>query len=221
MKINRLYKIFFLLTLILTSCSSHVEKSEPIDVLQIERIVSDYIYPAKVSVRAPGSILINLKTPLHEIYYESKLGVLRDKIILLVQNNLTNIDSLFINFDVKESKGELMLEYFTKEQIKGIIHFNQTNKMYSDFNDRIFRNFDGNKLHSFSLYLKVLKKMYPKEVVQDDYILLLYDYIDERQGVTNGNKAENILKELKRVIVEGKEWKDFDERDIDYFLNYR
>ena len=213
--------LLLLTSVIFCSCSDSQDKqseSKNIDFASFEKILSDTIYPIKASLQRKG-LFLNIQVPVQEIYYQNKMNVTCEKIILMSKEKLQNFDTLWINFDVKEAKGEKMIQYYPKERFSFVIDLYTKNKMYRDFNHYIFKNFDGEKLSSFSMYLKVLKKGVDARV-SDDYIQVLYGYIDERQGNIQGTFNTEVLKTLKKVIIDGKEWPDFNPADVDYFLNY-
>jgi hypothetical protein len=65
--------------------------------------------------------------------------------------------------------------------------------------------------------------MYPESIKSFDYVQLVYNYLDEKQGRGNSKTkfSKEMLEELKRFLLETKDWKEFNEEDINYFLNYK
>ncbi len=210
--------LLFLINCSDNSINPKLTTTDDVDLKEIEKTITDSLYPVKVTKKGNG-ILLNMQTPMPEIYYESKLSIIFEKVVLLTKTKINDFDTLWINFDVKESNGEQMIRFYDKKTFLGVIEFNSKNKMYCDFNAYILKHLDGEKLAHLSKYLKILKHV--DSTVPTDYIVLLNDYIDERHGYTKGTHAADILTALKKVIVDGKEWPNFSLKDVDYFLLYK
>jgi hypothetical protein len=186
----------------------------------LEKLINDSVYPATIK-HERNKITVNLKTPVTEIYFESRMVVTCERIVLLLKNEVPKIDSLLINFEVPEAKGEPNIRFYDQRTMTGVIQFNETNKMYHDFNSYIFKNLNGSKLEQFTIYLKVLKSVEPKSVPTVDYIETLYNYIDETQNKSKGDTTKKVIEALKKLIVDTQEWKGYNPTDVDYFLNYK
>ena len=223
---KKLFKLF-VLNLIFVSCTETVVKeiNSPKETAAIDTIskrINDNLFPISNFLHKGSLFKIELTLPISEIYYENKLNIIREEVILLISEQTNSIDSVFINFKVSGSNSpDEFLVLYDKKLIDKVVDFNSKNKMYRDFNQFILKNIDGNELAQLSVYLKVLKTVDPKIVKTDDFIQLLYDYIDEFQKKPKATPNRDILIALKKLIIDGKEWKDFNPNDIDYFLNYQ
>jgi hypothetical protein len=229
LQINSMEKLLkiVVLSLIFWSCNSDTEKKvvhseDEAPINNISKRINDSLFHVNSFLYKGNLLKIELKLPISEIYYENKVNIIREEVILLISEQSSNIDSVFINFKVNESHHpDEFLVLYDKKLIDKVVDFNSKNKMYRDFNKFILKNINGDELAQFSVYLKVLKTVDPKIVKTDDFIQLLYDYIDEFKNKSNPTPNRDILIALKKLIIDGKEWKDFNPNDIDYFLNYQ
>ncbi|MFN7911774.1 MAG: hypothetical protein ACK5QC_08100 [Bacteroidota bacterium] len=224
--------IFFI---VFTSCINTIDNNElspskktnnaEISISDLsEKLKMQFIYKTSVKKSKTNSVFVEvLNPPLHELYFESRLIILRQRIILILSNSNYNYDSLFISFKFKEARGEKDLVCYTKTAREFFINRYLSNLAYQSFNDYLFLNVDGSKMKKFSIYLRVLKEMYPESIKSFDYVQLVYNYLDEKQGRGNSKTkfSKEMLEELKRFLLETKDWKEFNEEDINYFLNYK
>ncbi len=223
------------LILIFNSCSNiddndvilnrnEIKNAQP-SILQLsKKLETEFIYKTEVKANKNGSIFVEvINAPLQEMYFDSRLMVLRQRIVLILANTNFNGDSLFISFIFKEAKGEKDLVCYTKNAREFIISRYSSNLAYKSFNDYLYLNVDGSKMDKFSIYLKVTKENNKNVFVPTDYVELVYNYLDESQGRGNSKTkySKKILEELKRFLLETKDWKEFNEEDINYFLNYK
>lgn len=183
--------------------------------------INSKLYPVSSFEYRNNCLKVGLSIPICEAYYENKLTIIREKAILLIADQTNRFDSIIVSFKIKEAPEDELPVLYDRALVNKVTDFYSKNKMYRDFNDFILKNIDGNELAQFSIYLKVLKKVDPKVVKTDDFIQLIYDYIVEVQegSVTASNR--DIIVALKKLIMDGNEWKDFNPTDIDFFLSYK
>lgn len=225
---NKIKSLILLLSFFLVACTDEeatntAKQAEDIkgNIGAMQKIISDSLYPTNI-VYTEDHLMINLKTPLPEMYYEKKMDVIRQRAIFLIHDKIQQIDTLWINFDIIELKKEPMIVYYDRLRIDKIIQVESNDKMHYNFESYIIKHLDGEKLHKFSIYLGTVKMANPELNISDDYVQMLFLLIDENRGKLNDAHIRQILITLKNLIIADKqEWKDFNPEDINYFLNYK
>lgn len=214
--------ILAMLIMFLTSCNEG-DKNDGISKVNIfkEKLKQKFLYKTEVYNRNNSVFVKVIEPPLYEIYYETRLMILRQKIVLILNETTTSCDSLFISFAFKEVKGDTDLVCFTKTARDIFCSKYSTNIAFKSFYDYLYLNMNGEKVKIFSSYFKVLKKFYPKSINTFDYIQHVYNYLDEYQGKGKHQHTKEMLQELKNFLLETKDWKEFNEEDINYFLHYK
>lgn len=228
---NKAILFILLLPLSLERCTSELEEQKEAEKVKVEsikgnigaiqKIISDSLYPNNI-VYTGNRLMINLNTALPEMYYENKMGVIRERAIFLIRDKIKQVDTLWINFDIKELKKEPLIAYYDRPGIDKVIQLESNDKMQYDFKSYIVKHLDGEKLFRFSTYLTAVKTANPEFEVSDDYIQMLFLLIDESRGKLKNRYIRQILITLRNLIIlDNKEWKDFNQEDVDYFLNYK